>query len=493
MNVVVEVSDRARVSLDSLGANVAARVRSAFSHDNPKRRSMEFSKTPGWWLEPKVIMTWTERDGVLGIPRGGLRKLRTILQAEGRMFEIRDARESGSPFDVDETTLSLWPHQERIVESCLRKQNCLIKSGTASGKTSALLAFVGRAKVSTLVVVHSIPLLEQWVERAQIELGIPASEVGILGGGKRRTWGLTIGTPKSIAKASENPKFLREWGAVIADEVHLFAAKTFFECIDPFPAKYRIGVSDDHRRKDRKEFLITDLFGQPEEEVSDSELVAGGHVMPVEVYVVPTEFRADWYGIPTDEDDSKRPEYGRLLAEMCADPERRLLVERVLGTEIEEKRQILVMTDSRDYCRELAAFAAARAKAGHLIGGADFRSEFERTKTGMKARKIQVGVGTFAATGTAIDIPSVEVAIAATPVLANKTRFRQGRGRVMRKPAGKTEARMYVMWDRHVYGLRHLANAANWNETTFVWDDGNWVPAKDYLRRERAAERARNE
>jgi superfamily II DNA or RNA helicase len=37
-----------------------------------------------------------------------------------------------------------------------------------------------------LVAVHTLELLEQWVERIGTFLGIPASEVGVIGNGKKR-------------------------------------------------------------------------------------------------------------------------------------------------------------------------------------------------------------------------------------------------------------------------------------------------------------------
>jgi superfamily II DNA or RNA helicase len=486
----IVVDSRAAFDPVDVGEEAAAEIRAAFMHENPKHAAMRHAKIRGWWNEPKVIPTWGERGSQITVPRGGMKKLREILRIRGISYRVVDARQAGQSADFPDSSLELWPHQRRIVDACLRRENCLIKSGTASGKTSALLAFVGSVKVTTLVIVHTNALAEQWAERAVDELGIDPSDIGLLGGGSKTVRDLTIGTTQSIAAMCEtDPEFRNRWGAVIADEVHLFAARTFFATVDPFPARYRIGASDDHRRKDRQEFLIEDLFGQVEEEVSDKELVDGGHVMPVEVFVIPTEFRADWYGVPTDGDEAKTPEFGRLVEEMSLDPERRALVEGVIARELEEKHQVLVMANSRDYCRALAAFASTRAKSGHLLGGADYRKEFARTRKGMKEGKIRCGVGTFKATGTGIDLPGVEVVVAATPCLANKSMFRQARGRAMRKPAGKTTARVYVAWDQHVFGLRHLANAASWNEATFVWDGSGWAPAKAWLRNERRVTR----
>lgn len=482
--IEIEVDNRARVR--GLSPELAEKIRLAFTHKNPKREAMRAAKVRGWWAEPATIPTWGEDGERLTIPRGGMKRLRAILTEAGERFGIRDLRIAGKSVDMGALSRPLWPHQERIVEACLRRENCLIKSGTASGKTSAALALISRIRVPTLVVVHSTALMEQWLERAVNELGFAERDVGQLGDGKARVGDLTIGTQKTVTKHATSSAFRERWGAVIADEVHLFAARTFFASIDPFPARYRIGVSDDEKRKDRKEFLIYDLFGDVEERVTDQELVAGGHVMEVEVLVVPTEFAAEWYGAGGDGDE-KSPEYGRLLEEMSNDPERNEIVRSILETELGEGRQALVMSDRREHCQTLSAMASRVARTGHMIGGPDYKAEFARTKRGMKAGTIRCGVGTFQACGTGIDIPGVEVVVAASPVLANKTRFRQAMGRAKRKPSGKTVARFYVLWDQRVHGLRHVQNAAAWNPTTFVWSGGEWVPARDFLKRARLA------
>lgn len=492
INVIVD--SRVRVPIEGLPDDVAKALRAAFIHQNIKRLVMEKAKIGGFWNEPRLIPTWGESRGCFTFPRGGVGRVREVLKKADLKFRLVDHRLKYEPKDsVPDTQVSVWPHQERIIQACVARENCLIKSGTGSGKTTALLALYSRIKVPTLVVVHSAALMKQWVERAQAELGLHARDVGIVGSGKARVRDLTIGIQKSVAIQAENdPDFRLQFGAVFADEVHKFAARTFFGCIDPFPARYRIGASDDAKRKDKKEFLIYDLFGDVAESVSDRELVEGGHVMDVEILVVPTEFRADWYGLPSEEDDSKRPEFGRLLEEMAADSGRQEVLERVIEAELAQDRQVLAMAHRREHCLAIGAFAARRATSGYLIGGMDYADEFERTVRGMKAGKIRCGVGTYQATGTGIDIPGVEVVVACTPILSNKSTFRQARGRGCRAKRGKTTARMYVLWDQHVFGLRHLANASSWGGSTFVWDGGAWVPAKQYLKAARVT-RAKEE
>lgn len=483
--VTIVVDNRLRIS--GLEASEKEALQALFTHENPKAKMMRARKMKGWWNEPLVIPTWGERDGVLDLPRGGMGRVRVALEERAVPFRVQDRRERGAPVIYPESEVTMWPHQERIIAACTKRENCLVKSSTGSGKTTALLEFASRIKTTTLVVVHSTALMYQWVERAEAELNLERSAIGMLGDGKRRIEDITIGTMKTVSKEAEDPAFRVRWGAVLADEVHLFAASSFYACIDPFPARYRVGVSDDQRRKDRKEFLIHDLFGDVAEEVSHEEMVAAGHVMDVEVLLVPTEFDAPWY---TGEDGDRSPDYMRLVGEMSADPERNALVEGILRRELADGRQCLVFAREREHCRELGRRAAQYARAGYLIGGAGAdRQEFDRTRKGLKDASLRVAVGTLQACGTGVDLPGVEVGIAAIPILSNRQMFRQARGRICRKPAGKTVARFYVLWDRKVFGIRPLENAASWNATTFVWSNNEWTPIKAFLKKARITAR----
>lgn len=484
----VLVDNRVRILESAIATGLADALRAAFTRKNPKREQLKKAKVRGWWNEPEVFATWGGDDrGNLTFPRGGMARVRELLREHLVEFRVADGRRKmKADVDVSPTKKELREYQERLVSACLERENCLVRSGTGSGKTTALLALFARIRVPTLVIVHQVALAEQWIERAVEELGMDPRDVGILGGGQKRIAPLTIGVTKTISNvAKANPGFLELWGAVLVDEVHLFAAKSLFACVDQFPARYRIGASDDERRKDRLEFLIYDLFGPPAAEVSDEELVQGGHVMDVEVLLVPTEFRAEWYA--SGDDEEKKPDFGLLVQEMAADADRQAIIDRLVATELADGRQIIAFAKEREHCHAIGTEAAKRSPTGYLIGGRDYRDEYKRTKQGMRAGKIRVAVGTYQACGASLDIPSVEVGIAASPCLANRTTFRQGRGRICRKPFGKTVARFYVLWDRHVFGLRHVENAARWNPSTFVWDAEKWVPAREFLKGERIA------
>lgn len=276
---------------------------------------------------------------------------------------------------------------------------------------------------------------------------------------------------------------------VLVHNCHMFAAKTFFQCIDPFPARYRIGASADHKRRDRKEFLIHDLFGDVAADIDRESLIESGHVLDVEIRAVLTRFTADWYGIPEEDehntrDEKKHIDFVRLAKEMAEDPERNWQVIRLVREEVQKGDQVLVMAHEREHCMRLGqTLHGMGTKVGYLLGGAESRSEFRATSEGLKNGKVRVGVGTYKAIGTGIDLPRVGVAVAVTPISGNKQNFGQVRGRVCRTSEGKTGARLYVMLDHLVYP-HHIKNLIAWNTEVFVRgvETGDWTPARHWMK-----------
>jgi superfamily II DNA or RNA helicase len=247
------------------------------------------------------------------------------------------------------------------------------------------------------------------------------------------------------------------------------------------PARYRIGVSADVKRKDRKEPLMHDLFGDVAVDVDRDDLIRSGHVLDVEVRAVPTAFAAPWYGMRDENDstDTREIDFMRLVREMSDDPARNDQIVRIALEEVRAGHQVLVMAHLREHCMRLGQLInAGGARCGYLIGGDDSAAEFASTAAGLKNGTMRVGVGTYKAVGMGLDLPQVSVGIAATPIAANRQFFGQVRGRICRTSKGKTVARLYVLLDANVFP-RHVKNMAAWNSTVMVLErDGSWVSAR---------------
>ena len=205
--------------------------------------------------EPDRIETWKHEGDEFTLPRGALAKLREVLQRHELPWTVVDCRTKGSgprytrqlvhkpnPSAPDGGDLR-W-YQEEAIEAAVARQNCLLRAPTGSGKTTTAIGIIARLRLPTLIVVWTSGLLEQWRQRIAAELGIPESEIGIIGGGKRIVRPITLAMQQSLVKG--NAAALRGvFGVVICDEVQRFGAATFLGVVDEFDSHYRIGISAD--------------------------------------------------------------------------------------------------------------------------------------------------------------------------------------------------------------------------------------------------------
>lgn len=484
--VPIVIDNRARLEAGSLPADVLAALKNAFNHDNPKHfklRSMGYRAVD----EPPKVKTWEMDRGVLSLPRGGFGRVRGILREAGIGWRIDDQRTEGDKRwrgkVPDYQGYELRGYQNDGVEQILLKQNCLIRAGTGSGKTTIAFAAAARIKLPTLVVVWSAALFEQWIRRCQFELKMREEDVGVWRGGVHRFGAVTVAMQQSLWKRI-TPE-LRMWpGFLVVDEVNRAASKTLQWCVDQFPAKFRLGVSDNEKRSDGKEFLTYDQFANVALEVPFDELADAGHVIDVEVRVVPTDFEA-----PREYYETR--DFNVLLDAMTTNVDRNKLIVNIAAHE-GKKEQLLVMSHRVAHCQELDRLIAARGvTSGLLLGTPEWEATFHRTREQLESGKIRCGVGTLQNVGTGVDLPTLGVCIATTPIASNENVFRQARGRACRVAKGKKDARIYVLWDRLVHP-HHLASLKKWSRRVVVLEgtlsQGKWLLADEWQKRHKSGQ-----
>lgn len=152
--------------------------------------------------------------------------------------------------------------------------------------TFASLAIAGKLAQKTLVVVHTVPLRNQWAREVKKVYGF---EPGIIGSSKFNIDSpITVGNVQSLYNCMD--RIQKSFGTVILDEMHHVSSPTFSKVIDRSYARYKLGLSGTLKRKDGKDVLFKDYFGQkvfvpppensmaPEVDVINSgiEMPAGG-------------------------------------------------------------------------------------------------------------------------------------------------------------------------------------------------------------------------
>jgi superfamily II DNA or RNA helicase len=475
--LTIIVDSKLRIHQDAISEPVAQSIRNAFTHSNPAwYRKRQMGYYPGK-ADPQVIRTYQEDDEFLSVPRGGAAKLRAIFRKEHTAFKFSDRSVELEEVSIPEHKLTLYPYQQEAVDACIARRNCLLRSPTGSGKTTVGINLISKLGQPAVIIVWSSALAKQWIDRLQSELGMSKKDIGSIMGGKVNIKPVTVAMQQSLySKGVEALGIDNRFGVVVADEVQRFAAPTFCETIEPFKAKWRIGISADETRHDGKEFLIYDVFGQLAYEIDQTPLVEAGYIHEVEIRIIPTEFKADWYAYDKN--------FTRLTEEMGADPIRNGYVMEALRMAFADGgSSAMVFSHRVQHCKRIDYLCAtAGLNSGLMVGGVENSKAFDDAAAGIRNGSVKVGIGTIQAIGQGIDIPAVDRGVIATPITSNRQQFGQVRGRLCRTGKGKDGAIAYYLWDQHVYGLRPIQNLMKWNKKVAVFNGGSWVDGHQYVK-----------
>jgi superfamily II DNA or RNA helicase len=472
-----------------LHRDVVNALKAQFRHMNPEWSKKKYLGVSMFGVE-QTIKTHRdhEEDGVkwMSIPRGGAERLRATCRDFGIALKFSDNRTVAPvhfpKFQVDPSRpeMALRVYQWEAVEAAKKFHQGIVRAPTGAGKTSAALATIAELGQRAIVIMRDSNLLKQWLSVSSKCLGIPKSEIGVVMGGKiRQGKRLTLALQQTLYRKGDKLKEILQsepYGAVIVDEVQSCAAETFHKVIDAFPCKYRIGFSADETRRDKKEFLIYDMFSQPIYEIGQSYLEDLGVVHSVTIRVVETEFDNPEYRAASGEERN----FTSLMAEIVEDENRNDLVMRLVRDLLaREEVPILLFTHRREHAERLSRdiSEAFGISVGLLRGGSSKgdSGRYAESLEGLKRGIFKVAVGTFHSVGTGIDIPLIRSGVCVTPISEkNKQFFNQVRGRICRTVEGKSAATLYVLWDRLIFP-DYTKILKKWNRGNVeVFDGSKW-------------------
>jgi superfamily II DNA or RNA helicase len=511
--IPITIDSRIRIPIALLSDAAIAALKSEFTHDNPDfAREERLSKARGWKrrIDP-TMATWTEENGDLTLPRGRFAHIRDLLKERGFDFSVSDRRTEGDP-KLRHNGYTLGPHlipatfQHEACSVACEMQNCILRAPTGSGKTLFAEMIASSLGLPTVVLVQTDELFKQWVRRLHTELGLPTNEIGEIKGAKHKIKPITVASVQTFAKHVE--KYKRTFGVVIFDEVQRAAANTFYPAVDGLDAKYRIGISADERRKDKKDFLIYDLFGKVALEVDRKRLIDDGFILDTEVRLVPTEFEARWYTKLSSFQRQSEQVFNKLLAEMTRDDRRNELAVKLTVEQMKKGHVSLVFSHRVEHCFDIRARIVEHDhRVGIIVGEPKYKQESSESLRQIVTGEIIAAVGTVQSIGTGIDLPAAARGIATTPMHSNKQQAGQMRGRLCRvdrhaldiqiagrlRRTPKTDSILYVLWDRKVHGLvplRQWLRINDGNVTVYDPETGKTEPGRAFLKR---AEREESE
>jgi superfamily II DNA or RNA helicase len=360
------------------------------------------------------------------------------------------------PRDYQQEALSAWQDNDR--------QGSVVLP-TGSGKTFLAVQAIADAGVSTLVVVPTIDLMNQWHATLTNAFGNQLPEgVGVLGGGDHNVTDITVTTYDSAYRYIN--EYGDQFGLLVVDEVHHLPAPTYQQIPEMTIAPYRLGLTATYERADGKHEELEELLGLVVYREAVDEL-AGEYLSEYETIHLSVELTSneqeqynEEYQIYRDYVDShdfdlwKEDGYQEFLKRTSYDPQgRRALIakqraERIART-AEKKVDTLDNLLKRHYDDRTIIFTANNEFAyeiskefvvpciTHQTGTEERTEILERFRTGEYSM-----LATSQVLDEGIDVPSANVGIILSGS-ASKRQYAQRLGRILRPTDDRQPARLY--------------------------------------------------
>lgn len=363
--------------------------------------------------------------------------------------------------------ISLRPYQTEAVAAI----NAAFRSGhrrvlfvlpTGGGKTVVFTYIASRiaaANLRLLILVHRDELITQ-VSEALMRWGVYH---GIIAGGRKGNVApVQVCSVFTLARrlAGKHGEQLRDWlnpALIIVDEAHHAVAGSWATVAAAFPRSRQLGVTATPIRLDGKGLAAQFDYLVAGSKVS--ELIAGGHLVPAEVYAPPT---VDLSGVHTRMGDFDRKQLGAAMDKP-----------KIYGSAVEHYQKYGKGMPGVAFCVNVAH--AERAAEEYRRAGIPSVSVDGKLDTMERRRRVQGLADGSVKVLTSCDLisegfdcPAIGVAILLRPT-QSESLYLQQVGRALRPYAGKS----------HAIILDHVGNCMRHGLPT---EDREWTLTHDKVK-----------
>ena len=303
---------------------------------------------------------------------------------------------------------SIRTHQEEVIKSflCPDARDGIISLQTGGGKTVCALFIASRLRVPTIILVHNTFLRDQWIDR--IRSFLPKARIGYIQGDKIdiKEKDIVVAMLQSISLKDYSTEVFENFGFLIVDECHHIASESFSQAIPKLTCQYMLGLSATPERKDKLMHVINWFLG-PILYKSDTSDKKDENVK-VEVY----EFEPDNEEFNTIIYNSQGVMFTSLMINKLVEfQERNKFLVEILLDVIEDKRQLLVLSDRVDHLKTLFELFPPEIQEQACILGREVKSE-QRT---IWCTTKKVLLATYQMCKEGFDVATLNTLIIATP------------------------------------------------------------------------------
>ena len=343
--------------------------------------------------------------------------------------------------------------------------NGIVVHNCGKGKTIVAIKYWADTGCPALVVVNSTALADQWMRKIRFFLEEDV-DIGFIGDG-RCQWQdcqIVVATVQTLANKRDtwSREFRRYFGVIFFDEGHHMAAPHFVKAADLFYGQ-RFSLTATAFRTDGLEAIsmyhIGDIIYQALEQdlIPDTVFHTMQWQMEEEMYRGVWQPKLDKAGQPVLDkkgevilehvggavDRSGKIHHRKLCIELGKVPWRNEIIMDRLEEDMEEGRQVLMLSHSVEHTRVLGALARGRGFDGTGVVNGEDVDPFDRIPLLEASNPV---IGTFDLAREALDKSVLDTLHVCTP-FGNANDLQQSWGRIQRHEPTKNEPRARVYED----------------------------------------------
>ena len=402
--------------------------------------------------KPRIISCAEDFSKHLGLPRGCLDEVLELFQTLNIHADINDERYSGISVNKRFEGV-LNENQRKAAEICLESDNGIVSASTAFGKTILAIYLLIERKTNTLILVHRKQLMDQWLDKLREFTDLDESEIGFVGGGKRKLSGIVdVALIQSLYRKSTVDDMVAEYGYLIVDECHHISARSFEMVARQCKAKYVTGLTATIMRKDGHHPIIMMQCGPIRYRLDDKR---SAEERPFDHVVV---LRKTLFKLPVELHSEEDTAIHDVFSALINDEFRNQIIIKDVLASIRTGRSPVLITERREHLEYLSENLKPSIK--HVIVMHGGMSETTRKKLNIELQNIpatedRLIIATGSYLGEGFDDPRLDTLFLAFPI-SWRGRLAQYAGRLHRLYEAKKQVIIYDYADLYVPVLARM-------------------------------------
>lgn len=463
-HLIIERINGLQIEKSALSPRGLYFLRGLASYANPEFLQKQAMRQTTYGI-PRMTIVYEEDEDFIILPRGKEEVLLEKLTAMKISYEVRDARRLGTDISVSFKG-ELRAQQEEAFQALSQHEEGVLSATTGFGKTVVGARLIAEKRCSTLVLVHTRELADQWKKRLEEFLDIHAdmertpgkgkrrkSIIGQLGGGKDALHGIVdIALMQSLFEKDKSVKpLIHDYGLIIVDECHHISAKNFSRILARADAKYVYGLTATPIRKDGHDPIIFMHLGPIRFRI-DAKKEA--EKRDFDHFILPryTNIR-----LPLGK-EQKDWSITDIYKRICESEIRNEIIAEDVLEAVRDGRYPLVLTERASHVETLTKKMEEKGLCPIVLTGkmkAKDRREALAKIAATEERDHSVIVATGKLIGEGFDVPRLDTLFMAMPI-AWKGTITQYSGRLHRSFENKKEVMIYDYVDVHIPVLERM-------------------------------------